>query len=579
MALKLPQHLRRYIVEQNYERYTPIDHAVWRYVLRQLKSFLSSTAHECYLEGLEKTGIEIERIPKIEDISAKIEKFGWIALPVSGFIPPAAFMELQSLSILPIASDLRTIDHLMYTPAPDIVHEAAGHAPILVHPDFAHYLKSYAQVAKKAIISKEDLDLYEAIRELSDTKENPLSSENDIRIAEDKLNIVSQSMTHVSEASELSRMNWWTAEYGLIGEINHPKIFGAGLLSSMGESQSCLKEQVKKIPLSIDCLKVSYDITNPQPQLFVAKDFKHLSEVLEEMAKSMAFRVGGIQGIQKAIKAQTVNTIELDTGIQISGVVQNIITNDKSEIIFAKLSGPSQLSYKDNELPGHHRQYHRHGYSTPIGFLKNNLNQCLSQYTKEDLEKAQLIVGEKTQLEFASGILLSGRLQQITRRDHKILLFSFSECSLQYQGQTLFDPSWGIFDMAVGTEITSVFGGPADREAYGEIEDFVVKKVPQIQFSEEQKSLHRLYQKIRDLRESKESGLLLEKQLREVLNLTNSHFSQDWLLYIEIYELLKNRCQSCQLLPDIENRLAKIKNQQPQLTTMVDNGLKLASQL
>lgn len=579
MALKLPQHLRRYIVEQNYERYTPVDHSVWRYILRQLKSYLSETAHECYLDGLEKTGIEIERIPKIEDISAKIEKFGWIALPVSGFIPPAAFMELQSLSILPIASDLRTIDHLMYTPAPDIVHEAAGHAPILVHPDFANYLKSYAQIAKKAIISKEDLDLYEAIRELSDIKENPLSTEKDIQNAEKKLNLVSHSMTHVSEASELSRMNWWTAEYGLIGDIQKPKIFGAGLLSSMGESRTCLEDHVKKIPLSIECLKTTYDITNPQPQLFVAKDFKHLTEVLEEMANTMAFRIGGIKGLQKAIKAQTVNTVELNTGIQISGIVQNILINDQKEVIYLRLTGPSQICFADNELPGHHRQYHRHGYSTPVGFIKGFNKKCLSELNSSELEKYNLIVGEKTQLEFESGVQLTGRLQQITRRNNKIILYSFSECLIQYQGQTLFDPSWGIFDMAVGTKVISVFGGPADREAYGEIEDFVVKKVPQIHYTDEQKSLHRLYQKVRLLRENKSQGPDLEKQLIEVLNETNQKFSQDWLLYIEIYELLKNRCKSCDLLPQIEQQLGLITQNQPQLKTMIENGIKLAIQI
>ena len=92
----LPSHLKKYVVEQNYEKYSPVDHAVWRFILRQLKSFLSKHAHECYLEGLQKTGIEIERIPKISDISEKLSKFGWRAIPVSGFIPPAAFMELQS---------------------------------------------------------------------------------------------------------------------------------------------------------------------------------------------------------------------------------------------------------------------------------------------------------------------------------------------------------------------------------------------------------------------------------------------------------------------------------------------------
>jgi phenylalanine-4-hydroxylase len=198
------------------------------------------------MEGLQKTGIDIEKIPRIEDISRNLENFGWRALPVSGFIPPAAFMELQSLSVLPIASDMRTIDHLEYTPAPDIVHEAAGHAPILVNPVFAEYLREYSAVARKAIISKEDLDIYEAIRNLSDIKENPESTMEDIQQAEDHLAKVSSQVTHVSEATELSRMNWWTAEYGLIGSLENPKIFGAGLLSSLGESHSCLLDDVKK---------------------------------------------------------------------------------------------------------------------------------------------------------------------------------------------------------------------------------------------------------------------------------------------------------------------------------------------
>ncbi len=125
----IPLHLKKYIVNQDYSKYTPLDHACWRYILRQLKKFLSNHAHQSYLSGLEKTGLDIETVPNISDISAHLENFGWRALPVSGFIPPAAFMELQSLSVLPIASDMRSIDHLMYTPAPDIVHDAAGHAP------------------------------------------------------------------------------------------------------------------------------------------------------------------------------------------------------------------------------------------------------------------------------------------------------------------------------------------------------------------------------------------------------------------------------------------------------------------
>ncbi|NJL24178.1 MAG: hypothetical protein HC902_02675 [Calothrix sp. SM1_5_4] len=132
---RIPDHLRRYIVNQDYDRYTPEDQAVWRYIMRQLKNFLGEHAHPFYAEGLRKTGIQVDRIPRIDEVDVCMEEFGWGAVPVSGFIPPAAFMEFQALGILPIASDMRTLDHLLYTPAPDIVHEAAGHAPFLAIPN------------------------------------------------------------------------------------------------------------------------------------------------------------------------------------------------------------------------------------------------------------------------------------------------------------------------------------------------------------------------------------------------------------------------------------------------------------
>ena len=72
-------------------------------------------------------------------------------------------MEFQSLKILPIAADMRSHEHLTYTPSPDIVHEAAGHAPIIANKDYANYLISYGEIASKAIMSKEDMNLYYAI--------------------------------------------------------------------------------------------------------------------------------------------------------------------------------------------------------------------------------------------------------------------------------------------------------------------------------------------------------------------------------------------------------------------------------
>ncbi|MDG0815245.1 aromatic amino acid hydroxylase [Bdellovibrio svalbardensis] len=574
----LPPHLRKYVVEQHYEKYTPIDQAVWRYVLRQLRAFLAVHAHECYLDGLVKTGIDVERIPRIDDISKKLQEFGWRAYPVSGFIPPAAFMELQSLGVLPIASDMRTLDHLLYTPAPDIVHEAAGHAPILIHPEFAEYLRQYAQVAKKAIISKEDLNLYEAIRELSDIKENPSSTKEDIKASEDKLEQVSKSIQHISEATELGRMNWWTAEYGLIGDLKNPKIFGAGLLSSVGEAKWCLNDKVKKIPLSVECIKMGYDITEPQPQLFVASDFKSLTSVLEDMAKQMAFRIGGLAGLNKAIEAQSVNTAELNSGIQISGQIVEAITAN-NEVAYLRLQGPSQLNYQDKQLPGHGQQYHAHGFGTPVGFLKAFPGRCPSTLTSAEWDSLNVTQGKTTKLEFNSGVVVTGDVQDLLTRDGKTLLLSLKNAKAEFQGRILFAPEWGTFDMAVGSSVTSVFGGAADREAYGEVDDFVAKRVPAPIYTEQELKLQRQYGNLRELRENKVMGAALEEKLSALLTTHDHDFKEDWLLRLEAIELLNARAPQAVLKTKLEKDLQALAGKDEKTKNLIQDGLALAGTL
>ncbi len=599
-AEKLPVHLRKYIVEQNYEKYTPADQACWRYILRQLKSFLSANAHECYLKGLEDTGIEIDQIPKISTISEKLKEFGWYALPVSGFIPPAAFMELQSLGVLPIASDMRSLDHLEYTPAPDIVHEAAGHAPILIQPEFADYLRQYAQVAKKAIISSEDLALYEAIRDLSDIKENPTSQTADIDNAQSHLDKISSSMSHVSEAGELGRMNWWTAEYGLIGDIKNPKIFGAGLLSSVGESKHCLSEKVKKIPLTAECVQQTYDITEQQPQLFVAESFQHLKTVLNDFSKTMAFKQGGIEGLTKSLKAASVNTIQLNTGIQISGVLESFLTangtqDEKDEVIFIKTSGPTQLCWEDKQVDGHGKNYHQHGYSTIIGPLKSG--QVLSAVSESDFKNLKLIKGAKVELEFQSGFLLQGVLKSFLFKNQKLALLAFENCTVTYKGKTFFKPEWGIFDMSVGESIPSVFGGPADRAAYGEVDDFVAKKIEAPHFDEKTKQLHKLFSEIRSLREATKKAASTKlnnvsdglSTLENLYRKAHENFSDQWLIKLELLEIalcLKNSSnteKSAAQLQEFTIRLnadlTLLMGRNPKLKTVISDGLHLSNQI
>ncbi len=323
-AEKVPAHLRRFVVQQDYSQYTPADQAVWRFVLLQTQARLVQSAHPAYREGLAATGISVERIPGIDEMNDKLARFGWSAVCVDGFIPPRAFQEFQAASILPIAADIRTRAHLVYTPAPDIIHEAAGHAPILPDPVFASYLRRIGDLGRKAFTAPEEDRVFGAIYALSEVKESPAASEDEVSGAEAELRAALACATEPSEAGLLSRLYWWTAEYGLVGRPDDYKLYGAGLLSSLGESHSCHDPAVRKIVLDERCVEVGYDITRPQPQLFVAPSFDALHDVLERVARTLAFQQGGELALSKALRSREVASIQFSSGAWVTGVLGDV---------------------------------------------------------------------------------------------------------------------------------------------------------------------------------------------------------------------------------------------------------------
>ena len=534
----IPEHLRPFIATQEASLYTPMDHASWRFILRVSKAFFSKNAHSRYLRGLEETGISLERIPLVEEMDQKLQCFGWRAVPVSGFIPPAVFMEFQSLGILPIACEMRTIDHLAYTPAPDIVHEAAGHAPIISNPEYAAYLREYGEISRKAIFSHQDMELFEAIRDLSDIKEDPRSTELRVLAAQKRVDETVARSSYVSEATYLARMNWWTVEYGLVGREEEPMIYGAGLLSSVGESYNCLKPEIRKIPFTLDCVNTSYDITRPQPQLFVARDFSELTDVLEEFAATMAYQKGGTEGLAKAKIAATVTTTMLDSGLQISGVLAESRRDDSGEVVFLKYSGPCQLAYLDSELENQGPKAHPDGFSTPIGHVKG-LGRSVSQLSQAELESLGFRPGQVGRLSFESGIELSGSLASEIEKDGIRLALRFNHCTIRWGAELLYQPDWGTFDLACGARVTSVFGGAADRAHYTSATGGYrhTPRSPKTNLTEQNLALNEMYAEVRKLRESKASAEDLNEALPKIHAGLEESYPADWLLRLELLEL------------------------------------------
>ncbi len=565
---RLPAHLKQFIKPQNYEDYNAINQAVWRYVMRKNVDYLSKVAHSSYLEGLKQTGISIDSIPNMYGMNRILKEIGWAAVAVDGFIPPAAFMEFQAYNVLVIASDIRQLEHIEYTPAPDIIHEGAGHAPIIANPEYAEYLRRFGEIGCKAISSAKDYEMYEAIRHLSIIKEAEDTPEEEIKQAEEKVEYLQNNMGEPSEMAEIRNLHWWTVEYGLIGTVDEPKIYGAGLLSSIGESAWCMTDEVKKIPYNIKAAKQEFDITKPQPQLYVTPDFAHLSLVLEEFANTMALRRGGLEGLKKLINSKNLGTIELSTGLQISGDFTRVIEHDGKPIYF-QTQGKTSLSNRDKELVGHSTQNHPDGFGSPVGKLKG-INLAIEDMSPRDLRAYDIYEGEAITLEFEGGVMVKGEIITGTRNlQGKIILISLRNCTISFQDEILFKPEWGNYDMAIGKEVISAFAGPADPKAFDLITHTTSSTTIKSKMTSEKEELESLYQSVRNIR----NGGNAKFSLQAAFELVKKYHPNDWLLPVEIYELALE--DDSKLAAEVKEHLEDVKKRRPKITHLIDGGMEL----
>src|SRR6267143_389633 len=362
--------------------------------------------------------------------------------------------------------------------------------------------------------SKKDFELYQAIRHLSILKEQPNSDPKEVDEATKLVETRQKNLGEPSEMALLSRLHWWTVEYGLIGTLENPKIYGAGLLSSIGESVSCLEPAVKKIPYSIDAQTCAFDITTKQPQLFVCTDFQHLRGVLEEFASTMAFKVGGLEGI-------------------------NV-------------------------------DYHKDGFGSPIGKWKQT-SASPELLTNDQLHALGIVEGRKAKIEFVSGIVVSGKVENLLRRDGKVLLITFSNCTAKYGDRVLFNPDWGMYDMAIGERISSVFNGAADKDAYNQVALVPKDRTIKVPSDAKRKRLENLYAQVRKIRES-QAGY---ERLGEIWETQQAEHREDWLLSMEIFEILDAKDHQRELKTRIEKFLNERKAKTKDLSTLISWGFRL----
>ncbi|MCP4439776.1 MAG: phenylalanine 4-monooxygenase [Aureispira sp.] len=229
-------------MQQNYEAYTSEDHKVWSLLYDEQMKILPSRAAKAYLKGIETTQFEREWIPKFTTINKELKALtGWQVYAVPGLIDNKPFFELLSQKQFPATTWLRTLAQLKYIEEPDMFHDVFGHVPLLSEPFFCQFLNGLSALALEHIDNPSAIEL-------------------------------------------MARIYWYTIEFGLIKEDGEVKIYGAGILSSPGESVSCLEPTAIHLDFDVQLvLSTPYIKDTFQGQYFVVESYEQLSNSLKEL--------------------------------------------------------------------------------------------------------------------------------------------------------------------------------------------------------------------------------------------------------------------------------------------------------
>lgn len=227
-------------MQQQWDKYTEENHDVWRLLYERRMQQLADNGSEVFLSGAKRIGLRPDRVPDLREVNQRLEPLtGWQAVPVGGFLPAREFFGSLAERRFPTTVTIRPREQLDYLPEPDIFHDVFGHVPLHADPAFADFLQTYGRIAVNA---QSDADV-----------------------------------------ERMTRLFWFTVEFGLVHEGGRTKVYGSGLISSHGDAANALGPNCDRRPFSLDAVfEQDFRIDQLQPILFVVDSFEELFAAARE---------------------------------------------------------------------------------------------------------------------------------------------------------------------------------------------------------------------------------------------------------------------------------------------------------
>ncbi len=251
------------VVEQPWASYTATDHQTWARLFARQQALLPGRVSQTFLDNLARLAMRADGIPKFDDLNPLLRRStGWELIGVEGLLPELTFFEHLANRRFPVTWWIRRPEQIDYLAEPDLFHDLFGHVPLLMEPAFADYMQAYGQGGLRAH------------------------------------GFGAEALTR------LTRLYWYTVEFGLIREPSGLRIYGAGIVSSKGESIHCLESaapnrigfdlrRVMRTRYRIDSYQKTYFVIDGYHQLMdaTAVDF---APIYGELAGSESISAGDV---------------------------------------------------------------------------------------------------------------------------------------------------------------------------------------------------------------------------------------------------------------------------------------------